>query len=237
MIMGSGPHSGWVMSGGPPQRDGDSPARLEAERQLVAALRRGEEQAFADLVDRHTSALLRVARSYVSSVAVAEEVVQETWLALLNGIDRFEERSSIKTWLFRVAANIARTRGAQERRTVPFSSLGVGEDEESGPTVDPARFRGQDDPWPHHWSSPPQPWDEVPEQRLLSHETRKHLQEAFAELPERQRAVVTLRDVQGFSAEDVCRLLELTAPNQRVLLHRGRARLRQSLEAYLGEPS
>ena len=211
---------------------GSEHTRTEDERALVAALRRGDESAFATLVDRHSAGLLRLARTYVSSVAVAEDVVQETWLALLRGLDRFEERSTIKTWLFRVAANIARTRGVQERRTTPFSSLG---DDEQGPTVDPSRFRPPDDPdWPHHWAAPPQRWDTSPEARLMAYETREQLAQALAALPPRQRSVVALRDVEGLTADEVCELLDLSAGNQRVLLHRGRARLRQALEDYLG---
>lgn len=207
----------------------------EAELRLVAELRAGSETAFASLVDAHSAAMLRVASAYVSSRAVAEEVVQDTWLALLEGLDRFEERSSVKTWLFRVLVNIAKTRSTRERRTVPFSALG-GEDaaDDEGPTLDPSRFLPADhERWPHHWAQPPTSWADHPELHNLSRETFEVVGGAVRLLPERQRATVVLRDVQGFSADEVCDLLGVSAANQRVLLHRGRARVRQALEDYL----
>jgi len=200
---------------------------------VVAALRRGDESVFTELVNAYSSSLLRLAQDFVRTRPVAEEVVQETWLAVLSGIDRFEGRSSLKTWLFRILVNKAKTRGVREARTVPFSSF-VG-DEDTGPVVPEERFRGPDDQWPGHWASPPVPLDTVPETRLLARETRQRIAGALETLPDTQRAVVTLRDVAGWDSEEVCEALGLSEGNQRVLLHRGRAKLRAALEDYLEE--
>ena len=191
------------------------------ELRLVEGLRRGDEHAFEQLIRMYQAALVRVAQMYVSSRSVAEEVVQETWLAVLNGIDRFEGRSSLKTWIFRIAANRAKTRGERESRSVPLSSLG------SEPTVDPDRFDRAG-----HWNAFPSEW---PEERLLADETRRVIEDAIESLPATQRAVITLRDVQGWSSEEVRNALELTETNQRVLLHRARAKVRRALEEYLAE--
>jgi RNA polymerase sigma-70 factor (ECF subfamily) len=193
--------------------------------QLVEALRAGEEQAFQDLVRRYQGSLLRLARSYVPSAAVAEEVVQDTWVAVLDGIDRFRGASSVKTWLFRILVNRAMTRGVRERRAVPFSSLAPTEHDE-GPTVTADRFTAEGS-----WSVAPRPFD-LPEDRVGLLELRAKLREALADLPERQRIVVGLRDVDGLSSEEVCDLLDLSPENQRVLLHRGRARLQTALAGY-----
>lgn len=200
---------------------------------VVEALRRGDEAAFTGLVREYHSSLLRVAMIYVASRAVAEEVVQETWVGVLKGIDRFESRASLKTWIFRILSNTAKTRAQREGRTLPFSALqnpsGVPE-----PAVEPERFRDPDDPrWPGHWAVPPQSWG--PEERLLGKETREIVASAIDRLPPAQRAVVSLRDVEGWSAEEVCNTLELTETNQRVLLHRGRSKVRRTLEDYLAE--
>jgi RNA polymerase sigma-70 factor (ECF subfamily) len=209
-------------------------AGTDGERELVRRLRAGEERVFAWLVDSYSPALLRVAQAHVPTRAVAEEVVQDTWLALVERLDSFEERSSVKTWLFRVVLNIARTRGARERRSTPFCDLvpaGEGADPlDAGPTVDPARFLGE-----HHcsWLRAPHRWLDSPEGRLVTNETLGVVREAIAGLPGRQRVVLTLRDVQGFSAEEVCEMLQVSPGNQRVLLHRGRARVREALESYL----
>jgi RNA polymerase sigma-70 factor, ECF subfamily len=197
---------------------------------VVAALRRGDESAYADLVNAYSASLLRLAQDFVRTRAIAEEVVQETWLAVLNGIDRFEGRSSLKTWVYRILVNKAKTRGVRESRTVPFSSLAP--DDEEG-AVPGDRFRGTDDQWPGHWSSPPRPLDTVPEERLLAREARARIAEALETLPDSQRIVVTLRDVAGCESEEVCDALGLSEGNQRVLLHRGRAKLRTALESYL----
>ena len=209
-----------------------SPAPGNADACVVQALRDGDETAFADLVDRMTPAMLAVASGYVPSRTVAEEVVQETWLAVLTGLGRFEGRSSLRTWVFGILLNLARSRGVRERRTVPFSSAFP--QEETGPTVDPDRFRPPGDEWPGHWATPPRHWD-LPESALLSHEVRVRLRAALDALPPRQRTVVHLRDVQGLDADEVCALLDIEPGNQRVLLHRGRARLRQVLEDYMNE--
>src|SRR5919204_4188589 len=205
---------------------------MTSEEQLLESLRAGDESAFAALMEEHSPSLLRVAMSYVGSRAVAEEVVQETWLGVLGGLDRFEGRSSLKTWIFRILTNTASTRGQRERRVVPFSSLG-GEDE-SAPTVDQDRFFPPDHArYPNHWSLGPTAW-ETPEDGLLSGETRQVILDAIEELPPAQRAVVTLRDVEGWPAEEVCSVLEVTEGNQRVLLHRGRSKIRLALERYFG---
>jgi RNA polymerase sigma-70 factor, ECF subfamily len=209
-----------------------APTRLpESESRLVAALRAGDEQAFETLVRRHHASLKRVARAYVSTDAVAEEVVQETWLAVIGALQRFEQRASLTTWLFHILTNKAKTRGARERRSVPFASLAGADDE---PAVSPDRFQREGDAWPGHWATPPRPWED-PERRLQSLEARKRLREAIAALPAVQQAVLTLRDVEGLEAEEVCALLALSAGNQRVLLHRARAKVRDALEQWFAE--
>jgi RNA polymerase sigma-70 factor, ECF subfamily len=201
------------------------------EEALLQGLRRGDEQAFATLVDAYAPALTRLAMSYVPSRAVAEEVVQEAWLGVLKGLDRFEGRSSLKTWIFKIVTNTAMTRGARERRTVPFCSLGSDEDGDS-PSVDPDRFLPADhDRFPDHWALGPTHW-ETPDESLLSGETRDVILREIGALPETQRAVITLRDVEGWPAEEVCELLELSEGNQRVLLHRARTKVRAGLESY-----
>jgi RNA polymerase sigma-70 factor, ECF subfamily len=200
------------------------------ETELLARLRDGDEPAFAALVDRHYGAMLAVARGYVKSPAVAEEVVQEAWLGVLKGLDRFEGRSSLRTWILRIVANIAQTRGAREARSVPFSALAPEGDETA---VYPDRFRGRDDAFPGHWRQYPSDWQALPEQALLGRETLALVMAAVQELPQAQRKVVTLRDIAGFSADDVCELLGISGGNQRVLLHRGRSRIRAALEAHL----
>jgi RNA polymerase sigma-70 factor (ECF subfamily) len=204
----------------------------DRDASLLAALRAGDEATFTALVTRYHASLKRVARAYVSTDAVAEEVVQETWLAAIAGLDRFEHRATIKTWLFHILANQAKTRGVRERRTVPFASLaGSGGGE---PAVSPDRFQGEGDAWPGHWAMPPRPWED-PERRLASLEAREHLRAAITALPAPQQAVLTLRDVEGLGAEEVCDLLALSAGNQRVILHRARARVRADLERYFEE--
>jgi len=197
---------------------------------LVAVLRNGDEAAFRELVRCHHAALVRLARASVSSHAVAEEVAQETWLAVIQGIDRFEGRSSLKSWIFAILVNRARSRGVREQRSVPMSSLaGEGDD---GPTVDADRFAKPGQRWNGHWCSPPAPWE--PAERLLAQETRGVVADAIGGLPAQQRVVVSLRDVEGWSSQEVCALLELSEGNQRVLLHRGRARVRAALEDHIG---
>lgn len=204
------------------------------ETALIAALRARDEVAFAHLVDQHTPALLRVARGYVPSREIAEEVVQETWIALLKGIDSFEGRSSLRTWLFTVMINIAKTRGVRERR---------GDDAEIaafiGGTVDPARFRPAGERWAGHWKSgeEPSPFPDTPEGSVLGRELVDVARAELDKLPERQRQVVSLRDMLGFDSSEVCELLDISVANQRVLLHRGRAAVRKALEDYLADRS
>jgi RNA polymerase sigma-70 factor (ECF subfamily) len=197
---------------------------------LVARLRAGDEAAFLSLVRAHHDAMLRVAMAHVPGRAVAEEVVQETWLAALRGLERFEGRSSVKTWLFRILVNRARTRGPQERRSVPFSALAPEGDEGS---VDADRFLPAEDRWAGHWIDPPRAFGELPEDVLLGAETRRCVEAAIATLRPAQREVITLRDVDGWSAAEVCEALELSEANQRVLLHRARSVVRRELERYL----
>jgi RNA polymerase sigma-70 factor (ECF subfamily) len=204
------------------------------DQELLARLRRGDEAAFAELVQALYGPMLRLALVHVGSRAVAEEVVQDAWVGVLRQLDRFEGRSSLRTWVLRIVANRARTRAARERRTLPFSSLDPLE-EPAGPAVEPERFVAPGEPWARHWASPPRSWREVPEDRLLSAETRAEVERAVALLPPAQRAVITLRDVEGLSAAETCELLELTEGNQRVLLHRARSKVRRALERYLDE--
>jgi len=200
------------------------------EPALIARLRDGDERAFDDVVTRFYPSMLAVARGYVRSRSVAEEVVQEAWLAVLNGLDRFEGRSSLRTWVLRIVANTAQTRGIREARVIPVSSL---QSEGEEPTVEPERFRGAGDPFPGHWWSYPTDWRTVPESKLLSQETLDIVKAAIDELPDVQRAVITMRDVTGCDSEDVCQMLEISEGNQRVLLHRARARVRTALERHL----
>jgi RNA polymerase sigma-70 factor, ECF subfamily len=204
------------------------------DSELVAALRAGDESAFARVVGQWSRPMLLLARGFVSTEASAEEVVQDTWLAVVRGLDGFEGRSALRTWVYRILVNTAKTRGVREHRSVPWSSLG---DEAGGPTVDPDLFRGPEDPYPGGWRSFPQEWRSA-EDDALDAEVRDHLRAALEKLPERQRIVLTLRDVIGCSSEEVCDLLEVSAANQRVLLHRARAAARAVLAAYLaGAPS
>jgi RNA polymerase sigma-70 factor (ECF subfamily) len=199
------------------------------ERALVEALRRGDESAFRELVREHGPMMLRVARMHVSSEAVAEEVVQEAWVGVLNGIGAFQARSSLKTWIFRILTNTAKTRGQREGRTVPLASLATGDEE----AVDPDRFLGDDTRFPGHWAAPPKRWEAQPEGRLLAGETLDVVRREIAKLPPAQAAVITMRDVEGLDAEDVCNALEISETNQRVLLHRARSKVRQALEEHM----
>jgi RNA polymerase sigma-70 factor (ECF subfamily) len=202
---------------------------------LVVALRDGDEAAFVELVRRYRARMLQVARLYVPTQAVAEEVVQETWIGVLNGIARFQGRSSFKTWLFRILTNNAQTRALRERRSVPFSSLAQNELEAGEASVDADRFIPQGERWASYWVTSPQAFDTQPEGRLMSSETVDVARAAIDELPPAQRAVITMRDVVGFSPEEVCAALELSEGNQRVLLHRARAKVRRALECHFEE--
>lgn len=224
--------------------NGDSisnvPARTNSgmppdESRLIDSLRRRDEAAFALLVDRYHVTLIRLAQMYVPDRAAAEEVVQETWLGVIKGIDRFEGRSSFKTWLFRILTNTAKTRGVRDSRSLPFSALFDAETEPFEPAVDPHRFRPADAPqWPGNWMEPPRAWGQSPEEWLLSRETLACIRSAIAALPPAQREVITLRDVDGWSSEEVCNALGISETNQRVLLHRARSKVRLALEQYRG---
>jgi len=210
-----------------PRSSPEGPAPPADESALVERLRAGDRAAFADVIDRHGGPLLRLARSFLKNEAVAEEVVQDTWLAALDGLDGFEARSSLRTWLFTILANKARNRAVREGRSVPWSALAG--DLEDGPAVDPERFQSDG-----HWKEAPGGWtEEDPERLALGAETRTAIEAAIASLPTLQRSVITLRDVEGLEAEEICRLLAITLTNQRVLLHRARTRVRQALEAHL----
>lgn len=201
---------------------------------LLAALRQGDEQAFMQLIERYHAQLLRLAQIFVGSLAVAEEVVQETWLGVLQGLDRFEGRSSLKTWIFRILTNRAKTRGQREGRSIPFSALATPGEDPFEPAVEPERFLPADDPqYPHHWASFPRSWDALPETTLLAQETRAVIQQSVDGLPPSQREVITLRDIEGWTATEVCEALGVSESNQRVLLHRARSRVRRALEQYL----
>jgi RNA polymerase sigma-70 factor, ECF subfamily len=199
---------------------------------VVAALRRGDELVFAQLVDAYSPGLMRMARMYVRDRAVAEEVVQETWLAVLRGIDRFEGRSSLKTWIYRILVNTAKTRGQRESRSVPFSAAASARDDDEG-SVDADRFLDAGHRWAGGWMLGPSEW-QTPEEELLQGETRDAILQAIDELPESQRAVITLRDVEGFSAAEVAEMLGISAGNERVLLHRARTKVRAAIEKQLG---
>lgn len=216
------------MSPPAPSQPSHAAAPAADEHALVQRLRAGDREAFTALVLRHGGAMLRFAMTFVKHRALAEEVVQDTWLSALDHLDGFEGRSTLRTWLFRIAANTARTRLAREGRSVPFSSLGS-QEEAGEPAAGPDRFDQGGT-----WKAPPGPWSEEDPERLAQGvETRAAIEAAIAALPEAQRAVITLRDVEGLETEEICRLLGVTVSNQRVLLHRARARVRQALETYM----
>ena len=212
---------------------GPEPSTSEAA--LLTALRCGDEDAFGAVVDAYGAAMHRVALTFVRSRAVADEVVQEAWLGALRGLDRFEGRSALRTWLLRIVANIARTHAVREARAVPFSSLELAR--EAGAEHEPAlptdRFQGPDGRYPSCWVSFPMPWSTEPDSALLSAETRELIASTIAGLPDGQRIVITLRDVEGWDSAEVCSVLELSETNQRVLLHRARSKVRAALERYL----
>jgi RNA polymerase sigma-70 factor (ECF subfamily) len=195
---------------------------------VLSALRRRDERVFVELVQSWGGVMLRVAVAHVGNRALAEEIVQDAWLTVLRTLDRFERRSSLRTWVIGIVVNLARSRARAERRSVPFP---VDENEAS---VDPARFLPANHArWPHHWAIEPLPWP-TPEDALLAGETRQVILDAIAALPPAQREVVVLRDLEAVAAADVCNILGLTDTNQRVLLHRARSRVRSALERYLG---
>jgi len=207
-----------------------SGVELPDDAAIVARLRGRDEAMFAALLDAWSPGMLRVARAYLADEHAAQDVVQEAWLGVLRGIDGFEARASLRTWVYRILVNRAISRGSRDARVIPASSL-TPTAEDYAPTVDPARFRGGDDPYPGHWRSHPDRWP-TPESELLARETRHHLAAALERLPARQRIVVTLRDVEGHSSDHVCEILHISPANQRVLLHRDRAALRAALEEH-----
>src|ERR671936_28467 len=203
---------------------------LQDDAVLVRALRRGDEDSFAALVDAYSPALLRLAMTFVRTRDVAEEVVQETWVGVIRGIDRFEGRSSLKSWLFTILRNTAISRGEREQYSLPMSSLAA--DDDDAPALDPDRFLPADHPqWPGHWAIGPTAWP-VPEEGLMATETREVIASAISALPAPQRAVIALRDVEGWPAQEVCEALDVSEGNQRVLLHRARTKVRAALETY-----
>ena len=202
---------------------------------LVGLLRAGDEAAFVSLIDSYYSSMLSLAMVYVATRAVAEEVVQETWVAVLEGLHRFEGRSSLKTWILRILSNRAKTRAQREGRTIPFSSLADMNIDDAEPVVEPERFRPPGTQWAGGWVSFPATWEELPEERVLSQETRACIEEAIAALPPNQREIIILRDMQGWTAEETCQFLNISEGNQRVLLHRARSKVRGELEKYFAE--
>ena len=214
----------------PADRDAD-------EKGLIVRLRDGDEAAFVTLVDCYHGAMIRVARGFVRDHATAEEVVQDAWVGVLKGLAAFEGRSSLKSWIFAIVVNRAKTRGSQEARTTPFSALAAEEASGAQRAVDPDRFLGPEAQWPGHWAQPPESWGESPEARLMRTETMAQLARILDELPPAQRTVITLRDIAGHDAQSICNVLGITETNMRVLLHRARSKVRGALEAYLSDIS
>ena len=208
-----------------------------ADDDVLPALRAGDAEMFARIVNEWSPAMIGRARAHVSTRASAEDVVQDTWLAVIRGLDRFEARSTLRTWVFRILVNIAKTRGVREARVVPVASMDPDAEADAGPTIDPARFRGLHDPWPRHWldEGAPHPWPHPTEDAAICREVQELVAAALEALPPRQREVVSLRDVHDLTSDEVCDTLGLSAANQRVLLHRGRAKVRAALENYYHE--
>jgi RNA polymerase sigma-70 factor (ECF subfamily) len=204
----------------------------ESDLALVARLRNRDESAFRELIERYHTSLVRMARQYVSTEQAADDVAQETWLGVLQGIDRFEGRSSLKTWIFRIMMNRARTRATREGRSIPFAALAGPDAGDDEPAVEAERFISAG-AFIGHWAAPPHSWETVPEERLLARETRARIEQAIEALPAGQRSVITLRDVEGWGSDEVCNILAISETNQRVLLHRARSRVRRELEDWL----
>jgi RNA polymerase sigma-70 factor (ECF subfamily) len=207
-------------------------AAVVEDMTFVYLLRDGDEAAFEQLVDRYYGLTLRVARSYVRSQALAEEVAQEAWIGIIKGLQRFEGRSSLKTWIVRIVMNIAnniRARAVRESRSVPFSELS----DDDG--IDRTRFRGVEDPYPGHWTSPPRTWRVLPDEATSMRETLEVVRDVVEALPEKQRLVFTLRDIEGWDTADIAQALDVSDNNQRVLLHRARTKVRAVLEGHLAD--
>ncbi|OGO39674.1 MAG: hypothetical protein A2Z03_00185 [Chloroflexi bacterium RBG_16_56_8] len=204
------------------------------DNSIIQALRAGDECAFESLVTRYHSAMVRLAMIYVGNRETAKDVVQEAWLGVLQGLGRFEGRAALKTWIFSILIHRAKTRGQRENRTIPFSAWSDADPLE--PTVDPERFLPSDHPqWARHWSTFPRNWDAIPEEQLLSAETVQVIRQAIDRLEPSQREVITLRDLEGWSSAEVCNVLQIKETNQRVLLHRARAKVRRALESFFDE--
>jgi RNA polymerase sigma-70 factor, ECF subfamily len=210
-----------------------SPHASDFDQRLIERLKAGDEGAFMEVVDAWGPTMLRLARELTPSTAVAEEVVQETWLAVLTGIDRFEGRSSLKTWAMRILVNNAKTRGTRERRTVPFAALARDESEGDFQAVAADRFLSEDAKYPHHWAAPLPRWEAQPEGAVESAETLELIRTAIDGLPPAQRTVILLRDVEGWDGPQISNALEISETNQRVLLHRARSKVRAAIEAQL----
>ncbi len=217
-----------AVADGEPVKAQDATRPALAEVAVLERLRGGDERAFESLIDQHTPAMLRLALLYVPTRAVAEEVVQETWLAVVRGIGSFQARSSLRTWIFRILVNKAKSSGMGEPQNLPLGDEAEGDEAERS-VVNPARFSR---PPRGYWSSPPNHWDELPEDRLLARETMAFIERAIETLPRGQQAVFKLRDVEHWTSAEVCEALGLTVANQRVLLHRARARMRTAIEEY-----
>jgi RNA polymerase sigma-70 factor (ECF subfamily) len=222
-------------SGLPPFAVPPTIQQADENAQLVAALKRRDEAAFVALVERYQRPLLRLALVYCRSLAIAEEIVQETWLGVIQGIDRFEGRASFRTWLFHILVNRARTRAEREGRAISFSSLAEEAEAPGEPAVPRERFRPLNDKWPNNWAVPPQSWGESADAGLLAGETMDLVRRAIAQLTPAQQEVITLRDVEGWTSEDVCNVLTISETNQRVLLHRARSRVRAALESHFND--
>lgn len=203
------------------------------EESLILRLRAGDESAFTQLVDDFHAKLVRFARGFVHDEAAAEDVVQESWLSVLHGLSSFEGRSTLRTWIYSITANKAKTRAARDDRFKPFSALAQQEASGAEYAVSPDRFLDSSTEWPGHWAQPPSSWGERPEERLLQKEVLVELHRSIDRLPSAQRAVLVLRDVEGYDASSVCNILDLSETNVRVLLHRARSKVRGALEAYL----
>jgi RNA polymerase sigma-70 factor (ECF subfamily) len=210
----------------------ESPEPAASDAAVLERLRAGDEAVFEALVARHYATMLAVAQSYVKGRAIAEEVVQETWLGVIKGLDRFEGRSSLRTWIFSILVNQAKTRGVREARSVPFASLAA---EDAEPAVDADRFRGAGESYAGHWRAFPSDWGRSAAARVQDRETMRVVLGAIAALPATQQTVIRMRDVEGYASDEVCALLEISEANQRVLLHRARSRVRAALEGHFDD--
>ena len=207
-------------------------APAKEEEQLIARLRRGDERAFDELVNKHHGALVRMAMGHVADREIAEEVVQDTWMAVIESLDRFEGRSTLRTWIFGILIHKAKDRGVREKRHTTFSAF-ESYDDDNDEAVDPSRFQ-QSGEWAGHWAFPPQPWDDqTPEKLLASQQAVRAMQQAIGSLPSTLKEVLILRDVEGVEAKEVCEMLKITETNLYVRLHRARERVRQAVESYL----